>query len=207
MLTARWRDGWTDGRSDRHDEVNSLLRHISKASKTAWYNVKHRNTLYRHLQNFLVLNYTVPNYEKTKSSILCKKSLFLGEVNVSVKMSTVAYSCDTVIMLYAIYLKLMYRYFNKTYVLMLCAVLFSLFQYASTIVTYMIVLVQFDQSEHSHYECSRNVTNWVTWSLELVCVMWPRELHNFNHYLYYYYYYYYYHHLHYHRYNPGITML
>ena len=104
--------------------------------------------------------------------------MFFSEVNVSVKVSTVAYSCDTVIMLYAIYLKLMYRYFNKTYVLMLCAVLFSLFQYASTVVTYMIVLVQFDQSEHSQSECSRNVTNWVTWSLELVCVMWPRKLHN-----------------------------
>jgi len=72
----------------------------------------------------------------------------------------------------------MYRHFNKPYVLMLHAVLFSLFQYASTIVTYMIVLVQFDQSDKSHYACSRNVTNWVTWRVELVCVMWLRELHN-----------------------------
>ena len=107
-----------------------------------------------------------------------KYKFVLSDVNASVKMSAVAYSCDTVIMLYAIYLQLMYRYFNKTYVLMLCVVLFSLFQFASNIVTYMIVMLQFDQSEHSHSECNRNVTNWVTWSLELICVMWPRELHN-----------------------------
>jgi hypothetical protein len=42
---------------------------------------------------------------------------------------------------------------------MLHVVLFSLFQCASTIVTYMIVLVQFDQFEHSQSACSRNVTN------------------------------------------------
>jgi len=42
---------------------------------------------------------------------------------------------------------------------MLPVVLSSLFQYASTIVTYMIVLVQFDQSDKSNYACSRNVTN------------------------------------------------
>jgi hypothetical protein len=71
----------------------------------------------------------------------------------------------------------MYRHFNKPYVLMLHAILFSLFQYASTIVTYMIVLVQFDQSDKSHYACSRNVTNWVAWGGELMCVMWPNELH------------------------------
>jgi hypothetical protein len=42
---------------------------------------------------------------------------------------------------------------------MLHVVLFSLFQYASTVVTYMIVLVQFDQSEQSQNACSRNATN------------------------------------------------
>jgi len=73
---------------------------------------------------------------------------------------------------------LIYWHFNKTHVLMLHAVLFSLFQCASTVVTYMIVLVQFDQSDKSQNACSRNVTNWVTWGLELVCVMWQRELHN-----------------------------
>jgi len=42
---------------------------------------------------------------------------------------------------------------------MLHAVLFSLFQYASTILTYMIILVQFDQSDKSQNACNRNVTN------------------------------------------------
>jgi hypothetical protein len=73
-------------------------------------------------------------------------------------------------MICALPLNLMYRFFSKPYVLMLHAVLFSLFQYASTIVTYMIVLLQFDQSDKSQNACSRNVTNWVTGSLELVCV-------------------------------------
>ena len=72
----------------------------------------------------------------------------------------------------------MYRHFNKPYVLMLNAVLFSLFQCASTIVTYMIVLVQFKQSDKSQNACSRNVTNWVTWRLKLIYAMWQRELHN-----------------------------
>jgi len=74
-------------------------------------------------------------------------------------MCIVAYSCDTVIMLCALSLKLMYRHFNKTYVLMLHAVLISLFQYASTVVTYMIVLLQFDQTDKSQNACSSNVTN------------------------------------------------
>ena len=74
-------------------------------------------------------------------------------------MCSVAYSCGRVIMLCALSLKLLYRHFNKPYVLMLHAVLFSVFQYASTIVTYMIVLLQFDRSDKSHYACSRNVTN------------------------------------------------
>jgi len=59
----------------------------------------------------------------------------------------------------ALSLKLMYRHFNKPHIPMLYAVLFSLFQYASTVVTYMIVLMQFDQSEHSQNACIRNVTN------------------------------------------------
>ena len=42
---------------------------------------------------------------------------------------------------------------------MLHAILMSLFQYASTVVTYMIVLLQFDQTEHSQNACSMNVTN------------------------------------------------
>jgi len=62
-------------------------------------------------------------------------------------------------MLYALSLTLLYQYFNKPYVIMLHAVLFSLFQCASTIVTYMIVLLQFDQSDKSQNACSRNVTN------------------------------------------------
>jgi len=74
-------------------------------------------------------------------------------------MCNVAYSCDTVIMLCALSLKLMYLHFNKTYVLMLHAVLFSLFHYVSTVVTYMIVLLQFDWSDKSQNACSRNVTN------------------------------------------------
>jgi len=61
-------------------------------------------------------------------------------------------------MLSALSLKLMYRHFNKPYVLMLHAVLFSLFQCASTIVTYMIVLLQFEQSDKSRCAGSRNVT-------------------------------------------------
>jgi len=93
-------------------------------------------------------------------------------------MCSVAYSCGRVIMLCALSLKLLYRHFNKPYVLMLHAVLFSVFQYASTIVTYMIVLLQFDRSDKSHYACSRNVTNWVKWSMELVCVMCQRKLNN-----------------------------
>jgi len=56
-------------------------------------------------------------------------------------------------------LKLMYRHFNKPYAVMLHEVLFSLFQFASTIVTYMIVMLQYDQSELSQNACSRNVTN------------------------------------------------
>ena len=74
-------------------------------------------------------------------------------------MCSVAYSCDRDIMICALSLKLMYRHFNKPYVLMLHAVLFSLFQYASAVVTYMIVLLQFDQSDKSQNACSRNVTN------------------------------------------------
>ena len=62
-------------------------------------------------------------------------------------------------MLCALSLKLMCLHFNKTNVLMLHAVLFSLFQYASTVVTYMIVLLQFDQTEHSQNACRMNVTN------------------------------------------------
>ena len=93
-------------------------------------------------------------------------------------MWSVAYSYSRVIMLCALSLKLMYRYFNKPYAVMLHAVLFSLLQYASTIVTYMIVLLQFDKSDKSHYECSRNVTAWVTWRLELICAMWPTKMHN-----------------------------
>ena len=62
-------------------------------------------------------------------------------------------------MICALLLKLMYRHFSKPYVLMLHAVLFSLFQYASTVVTYMIVLLQFDQPDKSHYAFSRNVTD------------------------------------------------
>ena len=75
MLTARWRDGWTDGRSDRHDEANSLLRHISKASKIARYNVKHINTLYRHLQYFLIYQITLyrpMKSQKQESYVKCK---------------------------------------------------------------------------------------------------------------------------------------
>jgi hypothetical protein len=86
------------------------------------------------MQNFLVLIYTVNQCH--------------------LNVCSVAYSCDI-----ALPLKLIYRYFNKTYVLTLHAVLFSLFQCASTIVTYMIVLMQFDQSEYSHNICSRNLTN------------------------------------------------
>ena len=93
-------------------------------------------------------------------------------------MWSVAYRSDTVIMLCALSLKLMYRHFSKPYVLTLHAVLFSLFQYASTIVTYMIVLLQFEQSDKSHCAGSRNVTDWVTWRLELVCVVWQRNVHN-----------------------------
>ena len=63
--------GWKFWRTDRH-EVNSFLRHISNASKTAWYKVKHINTLYRHLQNFLILNYKLPNKVMSKSRFLCK---------------------------------------------------------------------------------------------------------------------------------------
>jgi len=113
-----------------------------------------------------------------KKELVQYVSCVLIEVNVILKMCSAAYGCDTVILFCAPSLKLMYRKFNKPYVLMLHAVLFSLFQYASTIVTYMIVLLQFDQSDKSHYACSRNVTNWVTWRFELVCVMWPRKLHN-----------------------------
>ena len=92
-------------------------------------------------------------------------------------MCSVAYSCGRVIKLCALSLKLTYRHFNKPYTLTLHAVLFSLLQCASAVVTYMIVLLQFEQSDKSHYACSRNVTNWVTWRLELVCDMWPRKLH------------------------------
>jgi len=74
-------------------------------------------------------------------------------------MCSVAYSCDRVIMFCSLSLKLMYRHFNKPYVQMLHAILFSLFQCASTIVTYMIVLLQFDQFDKSQNACSRNVTN------------------------------------------------
>jgi predicted MFS family arabinose efflux permease len=77
-------------------------------------------------------------------------------------MCIVSYSCDTIIMLCSLSLQLMYRHFNKQHVLMLHAVLFSLFQCASTIVTYMIILLQFDQSDKSENECSRNVTKQVT---------------------------------------------
>jgi len=56
-------------------------------------------------------------------------------------------------------LKLMYLHFNKPYFLTFHAVLFSLFQFASTVVTYMIVMLQFDQSDKSQNACSRNVTN------------------------------------------------
>jgi len=101
-------------------------------------------------------------------------------------------------------LKLMYRHFNKPYVLLLYVLLFSLFQCASTIVTYMIVLLQFDQSHKSRYECNRNVTNWVKWSLEFVCVMWPRKLHNILSLLSLLLYYYNYQHDH--QYYPGIIM-
>ena len=93
-------------------------------------------------------------------------------------MWSVAYSYSRVIMLCALSLKLMYRYFNKPYAVMLHAVLFSLLQYASTIVTYMIVLLQFEQSDKSHCAGSRNVTNWVTWRLELACVVWPTKMHS-----------------------------
>jgi hypothetical protein len=89
-------------------------------------------------------------------------SWILSKVSVILKMCIVVYSCDTVIMFCALSVKLMYRHFNKPYVLMLHAMLFSLFQYASTVVTYMIVLVQFDQSDKSQNACSRNVTNRVT---------------------------------------------
>ena len=61
-------------------------------------------------------------------------------------------------MLGALSLKLMYRHIFKQYVLMLHAVWFSLFQFASTVVTYMIVLLQFDRSEHTQNACGRNVT-------------------------------------------------
>jgi len=74
-------------------------------------------------------------------------------------MCIVVYNIVRAIMFCALSLKLMYRHFNKTYVLMLHAVIFSLFQYASTVVTYMIVLLQFDRSDKSQNECSRNVTN------------------------------------------------
>jgi hypothetical protein len=72
---------------------------------------------------------------------------------------SVACSCDTVIVFCAISLKLTYGNFNNPYDPMLHVVLFSLFQYASTVVTYMIVMVQFDQSEHLQNKCNRNVTN------------------------------------------------
>jgi hypothetical protein len=97
----------------------------------------------------------------------------LIEINVILKLCSVACSCGRVIMIWTLCLKLLYRHFNKPYSLMLHAVLFSLFQYASTVVTYMIVLLQFDQSDKSHCAGSRNVTDWVTWRLELVChVTW-----------------------------------
>jgi len=92
-------------------------------------------------------------------------------------MCSVAYSCDRAIMLCVLSLMLMHRHFNKPYVLMLHAVLFSLFQCASTVVTYMIVLLQFEQSDKSQNACRRNMTNWVTWRVELVCDMWQRKLH------------------------------
>jgi hypothetical protein len=78
-------------------------------------------------------------------------------MHATLKVCSVAYSSER-FRLCAFSLNLMYRYFNKTYVLMLHAVSFSLFQCAATVVTYMIVLVQFEQSEYSHYACSRNVT-------------------------------------------------
>jgi len=112
------------------------------------------------MQNFLTLNYTVPNCEMSKNkNLLQYVSCVLSEINVILKMCIVAYSCDTVIMFCALSVKLMYRHFNKPYVPMLHAVLFSLFQFVSTVVTYMIVLVQFDQSDKSQNACSRNVTN------------------------------------------------
>ena len=93
-------------------------------------------------------------------------------------MCIVAYSCDTVIMFGALSLKLMYRHFNKyTSDCDIAFFFFLLFQYASTIVTYLIVLVQFDQSDKSQNACRRNVTNWVTWRLELVWLMWQRKTH------------------------------
>jgi hypothetical protein len=92
-------------------------------------------------------------------------------------MCIVTYSCDTVIMFCTLSVKLMYLHFNKPYVLMLHAVLFSLFQFASTVVTYMIVLVQYVQSDKSQNVCGRNVTDWVTWRVEL-CVMWLRKPYN-----------------------------
>jgi hypothetical protein len=92
------------------------------------------------------------------------------------KMCIVAYNCNIIIIFCALSVKLMYRHFNKPYVLML--LLFSLFQCASTIATYMIVLVQFDQSDKSQNACIRNVTNWVAWRVKFVFVIWPSKLHN-----------------------------
>ena len=82
-----------------------------------------------------------------------------SNIKATLKMCSVAYSCDRVILLCALSFKLMYRHFNQPYVLMLHAVLFSLFQCASTVVTYMIVLLQFDQSDKSQNACGRNVKN------------------------------------------------
>ena len=92
-------------------------------------------------------------------------------------MCIVVYSSERFIILCALSLMLMYRHFNKPHFPMLHALLFSLFQYASTVVTYMIVLLQFDQTDKSQNACSRNATNWVTWRFELVYVMWQRKLH------------------------------
>ena len=60
--TERQMDKWSDRRMDRWTDMTKLrvaLSNFSNTSKTACHTVKQINTLYKKMQNFLVLNYTV----------------------------------------------------------------------------------------------------------------------------------------------------
>jgi hypothetical protein len=64
---------YADIRMDRQDgrTANSRFGNFPNAPKTARQNQQQINTLYKEKQNFLTLNYSVPNCEMSETKISC----------------------------------------------------------------------------------------------------------------------------------------